>query len=104
MLKMRCVYYKEPIRRTMEDLESAIYSLKEAMEEHFTIDTSQFSLLAGQDNVHQTLKKIEEKLELMEEFVMTVSNFGDAIEQLTVVMESIAKIQARALKWQEMSQ
>jgi len=40
----------------------------------------------------------------MEEFVMTVSNFGDAIEQLTVVMESIAKIQARALKWQEMSQ
>ena len=46
----------------MEEIESAIYSLKEAIEQHFGTDTGQLAHI-GPDNMHDTLKKMNKSLE-----------------------------------------
>lgn len=77
----------------MEEIESAIYSLKEAIEQHFGTDTSQLAHI-GPDNMHDTLKKMNKSLE----------SAIDTASDLVNIMEDIKAIQERALKWQEMSQ
>jgi len=104
MLKIRSIYYLIPIRRTMEDLESAIYSLKEALEEHFTVDRSSMVTVFSQDNIHDTLIKLIEKVDVLEELIMTMVNLDETVTTLADTMKQIAEIQGRALKWQEMSQ
>jgi len=88
----------------MEDLESAIYSLKEALEEHFTVDRSSMVVAFGQDNIHDTLIKLIEKVDVIEELIMTMVNLEETVTTLAATMNEIAIIQKRALKWQEMSQ
>jgi len=88
----------------MEDLESAIYSLKEAMEEHFTVDRSSMVTMFSEDNIHDTLIKLIEKTEVIEELIMSVGNLEEIVTTLSDTMKEIVLIQKRALKWQEMSQ
>ena len=85
----------------MEDLESAIVSLKLAIEEHFTVDRSTMCTLGDTDNIHDTLVKLIEKFE---EGIMTIGNLDETVTELTDAVKEIVKIQARALKWQEMIQ
>jgi len=88
----------------MEDLENAIYSLTSALEEHFTVDRSSLVTLGCQDNIHDTLVKLIERTQLFEELSTNVSALEAAVDELISEMKIIAKIQTRALKWQEMSQ
>ena len=76
----------------MEEIESAIYSLKEAIEEHFGTDDGQLSHYTP-DNLHDTLKKMNKSLETA----------IDTASDLVNIMEDIKMIQERALKWQELS-
>jgi len=87
----------------MEDIETAIYSLKEAFEEHFTVDRYEFAPMR-QDNIHDTLVKLIEKVDVIEELIMTMVNLDETVTTLAQTMKDIAEIQGRALKWQEMSQ
>lgn len=87
----------------MEDLEDAINSLNEAMNEHFGTDRGTLAHLLD-DNIHTTLKDIQKELSERENLFAIIETLDFNIQELTDVMKAILKIQARALKWQEMSQ
>jgi len=87
----------------MEDLESAIYSLKEAITEHFGIDDGHLASLVP-DNIHETLLKLAPSLKQLGPLRDNVEELMLAVELLRETMDKIVKIQDRALKWQEMSQ
>ena len=87
----------------MEEIESAIYSLTEAIETNFKVDDGQLAHLTP-DNIHETLLALKPSL-------LQIGNLRDNIEELMLevqllreIMEEVAAIQKRALKWQEMSQ
>ena len=76
----------------MEEIESAIYSLKEAIEEHFGADDGQLAFFAP-NNLHDTLKEVKEALD----------QTNILMDNLVDVMVEIKEVQKQALKWQEMS-
>jgi len=87
----------------MEDLEAAIHRLNLALDEHFTLDRTSMVTLGDQNNIHDTLDDLLGKVKVIDELIMAVGNLEEIVTTLSDTMKEIVIIQARALKWQEMT-